>query len=233
MSNENNQRNWSRLNKDIVKCQQCPRLIQHCHTVAEEKRAAYRDEDYWGKPVPNFGDPTAELLIVGLAPGAHGANRTGRMFSGDRSGDWLFKALHKAGFANQSKSIDQSDGLQLINCAITNACHCAPPSNKPTTEELHNCGAWFQRLLSQLPLSVIVALGGIAWNTVWKHFRDHHAQQLLPVRKPVFTHMAEVRLTDNIVLLGSYHPSQQNTFTGRLTEPMLNSVFRRAGRLVR
>lgn len=224
---------WDSLNRSIIACRQCPRLIAHCENVAQKKRAAYQDEDYWGQPVANFGDPSARLLVVGLAPGAHGANRTGRMFTGDRSGDWLYKALHKAGFANQPTSAHSDDGLKLKNCVITNACHCAPPGNKPTTEELRNCAAWLEELLDQLPTKVILALGGIAWNTVWRHFRENSPQHLLPAKKPVFAHRAEVQLTEQITLLGSYHPSQQNTFTGRLTEPMLNTVFRRAAKLVR
>ena len=225
-------RQWKQLNSAIEECTQCSRLIEHCQTVAETKRAAYRDEDYWGGPVGNFGDSQAQLLIVGLAPGAHGANRTGRMFTGDRSGDWLYRALHKNGFASQPESTDTDDGLQLINCAITNACHCAPPQNKPTAEELTNCAPWFNELLAQLPVRVIVALGGIAWTTVWKHFCEHEPEAVLPTKKPAFGHKAEVDLTDQITLLGSYHPSQQNTFTGRLTKPMLNAVFRRAAKLL-
>ena len=224
---------WNKLNESVVACQQCPRLISWSAEVAEKKRAAYRNEEYWGKPVPNFGDPAARLLIVGLAPGAHGANRTGRMFTGDRSGDWLYKAIHKAGFANQPTSVNTDDGLKLNDCAITNACHCAPPENKPTTEELGNCAAWLEELLAQLPVKVILALGGIAWNTIWRHFRETCPDDLLPDRKPVFGHKAEVQLTEQLTLLGSYHPSQQNTFTGRLTEPMLNAVFRRAAKLIR
>ena len=225
------ERRWNALNRKIIGCEQCPRLIEHCQTVAAEKRAAYRNETYWGKPVPNFGDPQAQLLIVGLAPGAHGANRTGRMFTGDRSGDWLYRALHKAGFANQKNVTSANDGLQLVNCAITNACHCAPPGNKPTAEELANCAGWFDAALAQLPVRVLLALGGIAWNTVWSHFRSNCPQDLLSDRKPKFGHGASVPLTSEITLIGSYHPSQQNTFTGRLTEPMLNAVFRKVRKL--
>lgn len=223
---------WNQLNKQVISCTQCPRLVQHCQNVSVEKRAAYRDEDYWGKPVPNFGDPAAELLIVGLAPGAHGANRTGRMFTGDRSGDWLFKALHTTGFANQSESTDLSDGLTLTNCAITAACHCAPPGNKPTTEEIANCAPWLAKTLSLLNTRVIVALGAIGWNATWKHFQIHHRDDLLPERKPKFSHNACVDLTESIKLIGSYHPSQQNTFTGRLTRRMLNDVFRKAAKVL-
>ncbi len=223
---------WNALNRQIIDCQCCPRLIEHCQTVATQKRAAYRNETYWGRPVPNFGDPQAQLLIVGLAPGAHGANRTGRMFTGDRSGDWLYRALQKAGFANQKIATSANDGLQLTNCAITNACHCAPPGNKPTAEELANCAEWFDAALTQLPVRVLLALGGIAWNTVWSHFRNNCPQDLVANRKPKFGHGESVRLTSEITLIGSYHPSQQNTFTGRLTEPMLNTVFRKARKLL-
>lgn len=226
-------RGWNLLNQQIVQCTRCPRLIQHCQNVADTKRAAYRDQSYWGGPVENMGDPKARLLIVGLAPAAHGANRTGRMFTGDRSGDWLFRSLHKAGFANQKESIDRKDGLKLTDCAITAACHCAPPDNKPTTEELNECSDWLVRTFHQLPVQVIVALGGIGWNAVWKHFQQHHRDQLLPDRKPKFGHAAQVQLTESLVLLGSYHPSQQNTFTGRLTEPMLTGVFRKARKLLK
>ena len=224
-------RKWNALNKKIVQCDLCPRLRTHCKKIATEKRAAYRDEIYWGQPVPNFGDPRASVLIVGLAPAAHGANRTGRMFTGDRSGDWLFRSLHTTGFANQPNADSVDDGLVLTNCAITAACHCAPPDNKPTTEEKYNCGPWLEETMALLPVSVIVALGGIGWDAVWKYFKQHAPANLLPARKPKFGHKAEVRLTSTITLLGSYHPSQQNTFTGRLTESMLNSVFRRAAKL--
>ena len=226
------ERRWNALNQKITSCERCPRLIKYCRTVASEKRAAYRDETYWGKPVPNFGDARAQLLVVGLAPGAHGANRTGRMFTGDRSGDWLYRALHKAGFANQKNATSANDGLQLNNCAIINACHCAPPGNKPTTEELANCADWFDAALTQLPVRVLLGLGGIAWNTVWHHFRNNCPEELLLDRKPKFGHGNSVQLTSSVTLVGSYHPSQQNTFTGRLTEPMLNAVFRKVRKMV-
>lgn len=223
---------WNSLNRRIVACDRCPRLREHCSQIATEKRAAYRDQKYWGRPVPNFGDPNARLLIVGLAPAAHGANRTGRMFTGDRSGDWLFRALHKAGFASQAAAVDRNDGLTLRDCAITAACHCAPPDNKPTTEEKENCRDWLSFTLQIVPVQVLVALGGIGWDAVWKHYQLTAPELLLPERKPKFAHAAEVQLTENVVLLGSYHPSQQNTFTGRLTEPMLDAVFDRAAQLL-
>ena len=224
-------RRWQQLNREIRNCAQCPRLTAHCQRIAEEKRAAYREQTYWGKPVENMGDHTARVLIVGLAPAAHGANRTGRMFTGDRSGDWLFRALHKAGFASQAEATSATDGLELKNCAITAACHCAPPDNKPTRDELIECSGFLSRTFEVLPVRVVIALGRIGWDAVWRHFKSEHTDQLLPARKPQFSHLAETTLTEQITLLGSYHPSQQNTFTGRLTEPMLDAVFERARQL--
>src|SRR5262245_44076805 len=154
---------WQMLNRQIVTCQRCPRLRAHCSAVAREKRRAFREQDYWGRPVPNFGDPQARLLIVGLAPAAHGANRTGRMFTGDRSGEWLYRALFRHGFANQPDSVELTDGLALSDCAITAVCHCAPPDNKPTTQEQVNCQDWLQSAFELGPAQVIVALGQIAW----------------------------------------------------------------------
>ncbi|MGE0377196.1 MAG: uracil-DNA glycosylase [Planctomycetaceae bacterium] len=213
---------WEALNREIVRCDRCPRLRNHCRTVAQTKRRAFEDWEYWGRPVPNFGDPQARLLIIGLAPAAHGANRTGRMFTGDRSGDWLYRALDRAGFASQATSTSAADGLRLIDCAITAAGHCAPPENKPTREELANCRPWLEQTIDLLPASVFLALGQIAWRSVVELARSRgwHGG---PV--PKFGHGAVVELTDNRRLLGSYHPSQQNTFTGRLTETMLDDVF--------
>lgn len=217
---------WDQLNCRIVECDCCSRLRQHCRNVAAEKRAAYREWDYWGQPVPNFGDPAARLLIVGLAPAAHGANRTGRMFTGDRSGDWLYRALHKAGFANQPTSTAREDGLQLHDCVITAACHCAPPGNKPTPKEIANCSDWFEQTVVLLPVRVFVALGQIAWQQIVDHAL---AVGWLEGRRPKFAHGAEVPLDNSSRwLIGSYHPSQQNTFTGRLSEPMFDAVFAQA-----
>ncbi len=222
---------WDSLNCAIVRCRRCPRLIAHCRNIARRKRAAYRDEEYWGKPVPNFGCPTARLLVVGLAPGAHGANRTGRMFTGDRSGDWLYAALYRHGFANQPQARRRDDGLRLLDCAITAACHCAPPGNRPTTAELAACSTWLTHTLDLVPARVIVALGRIAWHAI---LREATSRGWLPARpRPTFRHGAEVTLAEGRTLLASYHPSQQNTFTGRLTEPMFDAVFRRARQLLR
>jgi uracil-DNA glycosylase family 4 len=213
------------LNTRIVACDRCPRLREHCAEVAATRRRAYLDWDYWGAPVPNFGDPRARLLIVGLAPGAHGANRTGRMFTGDRSGDWLFRALHVAGFANQPAATDRDDGLELTDCLVTNACHCAPPGNRPAKDELESCREWFDETVDLLPVRVFLALGAIAWRAVvdLARRRDWYSGPI-----PKFSHQAEVPLSQDRWLLGSYHPSQQNTFTGRLTEEMFDGVFSQA-----
>ena len=222
-------RKWDRLNAEIVACERCPRLLDHCRTVAKEKRRAYLDWEYWGKPVPNMGDPKARMLIVGLAPAAHGANRTGRMFTGDRSGDWLFGALYRASFANQPTATDRDDGLELIDCAITAAGHCAPPQNKPTREEIQNCEEWFERTVALLPVRVFLALGQIGWRAVIDKARVA-GWYSGPI--PKFGHAAKVQFNTGQWLLGSYHPSQQNTFTGRLTEEMLDHVFEVARGLI-
>ena len=220
---------WTTLNRRIVGCERCPRLREHCQQIAKQKRRAYLDWTYWGRPVENFGDPRARLLIVGLAPAAHGANRTGRMFTGDRSGDWLFRALHRSGFANQPQATTHDDGLQLKDCAITAICHCAPPANKPTKEEVAHCREWLDVTIDVLPVTVYLALGQIAWKGIVDQFvsRGWHSG-----RRPKFAHAARVSLSGGRWLLGSYHPSQQNTFTGRLTEPMLDGVFAAARELL-
>jgi uracil-DNA glycosylase family 4 len=220
---------WNVLNQSIVACDRCQRLRAYCAQVAREKRAAFRNWDYWGGPVPNFGDPRGRLLIVGLAPAAHGANRTGRVFTGDRSGQWLFRALHKAGFANQPTSTHRDDGLQLVDCAITAAIHCAPPANKPLPDELTNCHEWFERTIDVMPVVVLLALGQIAWRAlvVEARRRGWHSGPM-----PKFAHEARVPLAGGRWLLCSYHPSQQNTQTGVLTEPMFDRVFRAARKLL-
>lgn len=215
-------RKWNELNQNIIDCTRCERLLTHCQTIAVEKRKSFRDWEYWGKPVPNFGDPRAELLIVGLAPAAHGANRTGRMFTGDRSGDWLYRALFKAGFANQPEAEHAGDGLKLKNCVITATCHCAPPANKPTREEVENCHLWLEQTVELLPVKVFLALGQIGWKAVLDFKKRQGAWT---GKRPPFSHGAAFQFPDGHWLVGSYHPSQQNTFTGRLTEPMFDSVF--------
>ena len=213
------------LEARIVGCRRCPRLVQWREQVAREKRAAFRDEEYWGRPVPGFGDPGAGLMVVGLAPAAHGANRTGRMFTGDRSGDWLYAALHRAGFANQATSIDRSDGLVLHGAWVTSPVKCAPPANKPTPAERDACRPFIDAELELLDdVRVVVALGAFGFAEA--------ARVLGFTGRPKFGHGAEAVAPDGRVLLGSYHVSQQNTFTGRLTEPMLDAVFGRARELL-
>ena len=219
------------LNADVVECVRCPRLIRWCRDVATDKRAAYADEEYWGGPVPSFGDPEAVVLIVGLAPGAHGANRTGRMFTGDRSGDWLYRALHRAGFASQPEGRSADDGLTLSGAYITATVRCAPPTNRPTPAERDACRPFLEREIDVLAgATVIVTLGGLAFIQV---LRVLGARGLpVPRPRPQFAHGVEVGVGGTTVL-GSYHPSQQNTFTGKLTEPMFDTIWERARRLSR
>lgn len=219
------------LNRTITACTLCPRLVRWRTKVAREKTRRYRHEEYWGRPVPGFGDPYARLLLVGLAPAAHGGNRTGRMFTGDRSGDWLYRALYKAGFARHPLSIDRNDGQELTDCFITATCRCAPPQNKPLPREIRNCRPFLHAELKLLNnVQVVIGLGKLGFDTAYQLFAELGKTDVL--KKPRFAHGAEVRLNERVILLGSFHPSQQNTFTGRLTEPMFNAVFRRANRLL-
>ncbi|MFZ6005740.1 MAG: uracil-DNA glycosylase [Actinomycetota bacterium] len=208
------------LEAEIVQCRACPRLVAWREQVASERRAAFRDEEYWGRPVPGFGDPSARLVIVGLAPAAHGANRTGRMFTGDRSGDFLYAALHRTGFANQPTSTDRHDGLSLSGAWITAPVRCAPPANKPSIAERDACRPWLERELGLLEGRVFLALGAFAYQVL---------SGVLGARpRPPFAHGVEVGLPDGRTVIGSYHVSQQNTFTGTLTEAMLDAVLLRA-----
>lgn len=204
---------------DLTECRLCARLVEWREKVALEKRKSFQSDEYWGKPVPNFGDPVATRLIVGLAPAAHGANRTGRMFTGDRSGDWLFRALYRAGLASQAESTTAKDGLELRGVLITAAVHCAPPDNKPSLDELSTCRRYLTDLLNSRSWKAVLCLGGIAW-------QQTHLALGEPVRVK-FAHGAESVLSSGIKILASYHPSQQNTFTGRLTEEMLDEVMTR------
>ncbi|MEC9094887.1 MAG: uracil-DNA glycosylase [Planctomycetota bacterium] len=227
--NSNGTRGWEKLNRNITTCEQCERLTGYCRQVAVSKRKAYRESEYWGRPVPNFGDPSSALLIVGLAPAAHGANRTGRMFTGDRSGDFLFEVLHKVGLCNQPSSVDSSDGLMLNGCCITAICHCAPPANKPMPEELDNCRDWLESTIDQVPVRVFLALGQMAWKSILQVAVDRNWAEN---QKSKFGHGAHLELAHGRHLVGCYHPSQQNTFTGRLTQRMMISVFQKTLKLV-
>ncbi len=219
----------ARVRRDVLACVGCPRLRQWCREVASVKVKRFRDHDYCGQPVPGFGDPDARLLVVGLAPAAHGANRTGRVFTGDRSGDFLFAALHRAGFANQPTSVARDDGLKLEGCYVTAAARCAPPANRPTTEELRRCGAFLRRELSLLPrLEVTLALGAVAMKALLGVLREQgrvHGRQAR-----AFGHGLAHDLGDGFKLFASYHPSQQNTFTGRLTAEGFDAVLRDVNR---
>jgi uracil-DNA glycosylase family 4 len=221
------QSDFDLLQGEVTRCRRCPRLVEWREQIATEKRAAYRSDDYWGRPVPAFGDPDGSVLVVGLAPAAHGANRTGRMFTGDRSGDWLYRALHRSGFSNQPTSVKPGDGLELDGLLVTAAVRCAPPANKPTPEERDACSSWLDAELDLLPhLRVIVALGGLAYTQTLRVLSARGVP--VPRPRPRFGHAVEVPLMDDLTLLGSYHPSQQNTFTGKLTEAMFDQVWSRA-----
>lgn len=222
------------LNAQIVACVRCDRLRAHCSHVAQVRRRAYADWEYWGRPVPSFGDPRARVMILGLAPGAHGSNRTGRPFTGDGSGDFLFPALHEAGFASQPTARSREDGMQLRDLWITSVVRCAPPANKPTPEELRNCAPWLDREFAALPrLRVVVCLGRIALDGLFAHLRRTVPDESLVRADFAFAHGAEFSLPGGLRALASYHPSLQNTNTGRLTRPMLLKIFLRARQLAR
>ena len=216
----------STLREEVISCRRCPRLVAWREQVARQKRAAFANEEYWGRPLPGYGDADARILVLGLAPAAHGGNRTGRIFTGDRSGDWLFAALDRAGLANQPESISRDDGLTLRGAYVTASVRCAPPANRPLPSERDNCLPYLECELTLLASArVIVCLGGFAWNAALRALAALGAQ--IPRPRPRFAHGATVELA-RWTLLGCYHPSQQNTFTGRLTEPMLDAVFERA-----
>ncbi len=215
------------LNNEIIRCTKCPRLVEYREEVGREKRRAYREHEYWARPVPGFGDPKASVLILGLAPGAHGSNRTGRPFTGDRSGEFMYPILYKLGFASQPTATDRNDGLKLIDCYITAAVRCAPPDNKPLPSELANCAPYLDREVAILTnLKVVVALGKIAFDAYLNYFRRN---SIITSRAGyLFGHGAEYQMPNGITLLASYHPSNQNTATGKLTSQMFEDVFRRA-----
>jgi uracil-DNA glycosylase family 4 len=219
------------LTREVIACERCPRLRKYCTEVAEAKRRAYRDWTYWGRPVPGFGDPQARLFVIGLAPAAHGGNRTGRVFTGDRSGDFLYRALYENGFASQPESVSRDDGMKLIDTYIAAAVRCAPPDNKPNPDEFRNCRPYLERELDLLRnVRVVVALGQIAFNGYLGILRD---RGIIASRAAfAFGHNVEHRIQGSPVLISSYHPSQQNTSTGKLTAEMLHQVFARARRVI-
>jgi uracil-DNA glycosylase family 4 len=230
------QKKYKQISEEIISCKRCPRLVAWREKAAREKVKRFMEWKYWGKPIPGFGDIDARVVLVGLAPAAHGGNRTGRMFTGDRSGDWLFRALWKAGFASQSRSTDRDDGMQLRDCFITATCRCAPPLNKLLTLEIRNCRTFLFRELGLLyNVAVVVGLGKIGFDNAFtalsEFLKEENPGSDLP-RRPRFSHGVEVTFMKKITLVGSYHPSQQNTFTGRLTEDMLDSIFRRIHTLI-
>ncbi len=219
------------LQSKIISCRKCPRLVRWREDVAKKKTKRFAEWEYWGKPVPSFGDPDASLLVVGLAPAAHGGNRTGRIFTGDESGNWLYRTLHKSGFASQPSSTGRDDGMRLTGCYITAACHCAPPQNKLLQKEILNCRPFMLRELQLLKnLHVIVGLGKLGFDAVFDCVRELEWTALKS--RPRFGHGVRYQLNDTLTLLGCYHPSQQNTFTGKLNEKMLDTLFRTASTIV-
>jgi uracil-DNA glycosylase family 4 len=220
-----------RFNCELVTCNRCPRLVAHREQIGREKRRAYREWEYWARPVPGFGDPYGRVLVLGLAPGAHGSNRTGRMFTGDSSGYFLYRVLHATGFASQAQSTHRDDGLRLSDCYITAAVHCAPPGNKPLPDEIARCAEFLDRELEILPnIRVVVALGRVGFDAYLNHLKRHGLLQ----RKSAYTfaHGARFAMPDGRILLASYHPSNQNTQTGKLTRAMLTKIFRKAQNLL-
>ncbi|HEX3823796.1 MAG TPA: uracil-DNA glycosylase [Mycobacteriales bacterium] len=220
------------LDAVVSMCRACVRLVEWREEVAAKRRASFATETYWGRPITGWGPADAHIAVVGLAPAAHGGNRTGRVFTGDRSGDWLFRALHRAGLAKLATSVRADDGQELLDVRMLAAVRCAPPANKPTPGERDTCRPWLERelILLRPTLQVVVALGGFAWTTLWPALAAVGYD--VPACRPSFGHLAEAGTADGLAVLGSYHPSQQNTFTGRLTEPMLDAVFARAREIV-
>jgi len=233
-SNSQKPRSLTSLQVEITSCDRCPRLVDWRELVAREKVRRFSLDEYWGKPVPSFGDPKARLVVLGLAPAAHGGNRTGRIFTGDRSGDWLYRALHKAGFANQPHSVDKRDGLRLKDCYITAVAHCAPPANKLLPEEISNCRAFLTSEIGLLKhMKVVVALGRVAFDAAMVVCETSASESRESRKvKPSFGHGVEVQLAEARLLIASFHPSQQNTFTGKLTEVMFDSIFARAKKFI-
>lgn len=224
-------RSLKALNNHIIHCTTCPRLVAYRAAIAKNRRKQYADWTYWGKPIPGFGDPDARLYVLGLAPAAHGGNRTGRIFTGDRSGDWLYEALHHYGFANQATSQYRSDGLLLSDCYVGAAVRCAPPDNKPSPNEFEACRPYLREELRLLRrVRVVVALGKIAFDHFFKACHEEGHQ--IPSPRPTFTHGVRYQLPWGVTLIGSYHPSQQNTFTRKLTRPMFHSIFRMATKAI-
>jgi uracil-DNA glycosylase len=223
--------NWlAQLNAEVIACTRCPRLVEYRERIAREKRRAYRDCEYWGKPVPGFGDPDARVLVLGLAPGAHGSNRTGRPFTGDASGKFMYPVLHQVGFANQPNATDRDDGLKLTDLYITAAVRCAPPDNKPLPQELANCASYLDREVDGLKkIKVVVALGRIGFDAYLNYLKRHG--QLVGKKAYVFAHGAKYKVQDGKTLLASYHPSNQNTQTGKLTREMFVRIFKEAAKI--